>query len=70
MNAPVSGWIRITSLEPVVIPNVTGDGVADTIWKEVPAWQDPKTGQVFLDGEAHELLDEVKAQYLSGMPKV
>jgi hypothetical protein len=64
MKAPVSGWIRITSREPVVMPVITGDGIADTIWKEVPAWQDPTTGQVYLDGEAHELLDEVKAHYL------
>ena len=64
MKAPVPGWICITSREPVVIPDATGAGIAETIWKEVPAWQDPKTGQVFLDGEAHELLDEVKAQYL------
>jgi hypothetical protein len=46
------------------MPVITGDGIADTIWKEVPAWQDPTTGQVYLDGEAHELLDEVKAHYL------
>lgn len=64
MIATITGWTRITSREPVVIPDATGDGIAETIWTEVPAWQDPKTGMVFLDGEAHELLDEVKAQHL------
>lgn len=64
MNEPVPGWIRIISREPVVIPNATGDGIAETIYKDVPAWQDPKTGQVFLDGESHEILDGVKARYM------
>ena len=64
MNAPVPGWIRITSREPVVIPNATGDGIAETIWKDVPAWQDPKTGEVFLDGESRDILDGVKARYM------
>lgn len=64
MNAPVPGWIRTTSHEPVMIPNATGDGIIDTVWKDVPAWKDPVTGQIFLDGEAHEMLDAVKARYL------
>ena len=64
MRAPVPGWVCIISCEPVIIPDATGDGIADTIWTEVQAWQDPETGQVYLDGEAHEILDEVKAQYL------
>ncbi len=64
MMAPVPGWVCITSCEPAIIPDATGAGIADTIWTEVPAWQDPKTGQVFFDGEAHELLDEVKAKHL------
>jgi len=64
MKPPVPGWILITSREPVVIPTATGDGIAETIYKDVPAWQDPTTGQVFLDGEAHEILDGVKARYM------
>ena len=61
---PVPGWISITSNQPVFIPNATGDGVAETIMQEVPAWKDEKTGQIYLDGEAHEILDAVKARHL------
>jgi len=61
---PVPGWILTTSREPVHIPNATGDGIAETIWKEVPAWKDPESGEIFLDGEAREMLDSVKARYL------
>ena len=61
---PVPGWIAITSKQPVFIPNANGDGVAETIMQEVPAWKDPKTGAIYLDGEAHEMLDAVKARHM------
>lgn len=61
---PVPGWIAITSREPVQIPDTTGKGMAETIWKDVPAWKDPETDEIFLDGEAREILDAVKARYL------
>lgn len=61
---PVPGWIPITSHEPIAIPNATGDGVAETIWKDVPAWKDPQTGDIFLDGDAREMLDAAKARYM------
>lgn len=61
---PIPGWILITSREPVHIPDATGEGIAETIWKDVPAWKDPETGEIFLDGEAREILDSVKARYL------
>jgi DNA-binding transcriptional regulator YiaG len=61
---PVPGWKATTSKQPVFIPNAAGDGVAETIMTEVPAWQDPKTGTIYLDGEAHEILDTVKARHL------
>lgn len=64
MSAPVPGWVRITTREPVVIPNATGDGIAETLYRDVPAWQDPATGQIYLDGEAHAMLDAVKARYM------
>lgn len=65
MKAPlVPGWKATTSKQPVFIPNATGDAIAETIMTEVPAWQDPKTGKIYLDGEAHEMLDAVKARHL------
>ena len=61
---PVPGWMAVTSKQMVHIPNANGDGVAETIAQEVPAWQDPKTGKIYLDGAAHEILDAVKARHL------
>ena len=65
MKTPlVSNWIPITSREPVHIPDATGEGIAETIWKDVPAWKDPETGEVFLADEARKILESVKARYL------
>lgn len=64
MNPPVPGWVPTTAHQPVYIPTLTGDGIAETIWVDVPAWKDPTSGQVFLDGHASEKLDAVKARYL------
>ena len=63
-KAPVAGWVLVTSRQPVYIPETTGDGIAEIIWKDVPAWKDPKTGEIFLSGEARELLESTKARFL------
>lgn len=64
MNPPVPGWEKTVSREPVCIPKVDGQGIAETLWVDVPAWRDPKTNQIFLDGEASDKLDAVKARYM------
>ncbi len=64
MKPPVEGWVRTTSREPVYIPTADGKGIAETLWVDVPAWQDPKSGQVFLDGVGSERLEAVKARHL------
>lgn len=64
MNPPVPGWETTTAHQPVHIPTPTGDGIAETIWVDVPAWKDPVSGQVFLDGRAREKIDAIKARYL------
>lgn len=64
MNPPIPGWKQITSREPVHIPDATGAAVSETIWVDVLAWQDPATGEVFLDGDARKKLETVKARYL------
>ena len=61
---PVPGWKATISKQPVFIPNATRDAIAETIMTEVPAWEDPQTGKIYLDGEAHEMLDAVKARHL------
>ena len=63
MKPPVPGWDAITTREPVLIPTLEG-GVAETLWIEVPAWRNPKTGQVFLSDAARATLEKVKARHL------
>jgi DNA-binding transcriptional regulator YiaG len=55
---------RIDVLEPVHIPKLDGSGIAETIAVKVPAWRDPKDGDVFLDTEAIAILDKVKARHM------
>ena len=64
MNPPVPGWKATTAHQPVYIQNLSGDGIAETIWVDVPAWKDPASGQVFLDGHAREKIDAIKARHL------
>jgi hypothetical protein len=53
---------RIEVEEPVHIPTLDGTGIAETIDVKVPAWRDPKDGEVYLDTEATAILDKVKAR--------
>jgi DNA-binding transcriptional regulator YiaG len=55
---------RIEVEEPVHIPALDGAGIAETINVKVPAWRDPKDGEVYLDTEATAILDKVKARHL------
>jgi DNA-binding transcriptional regulator YiaG len=55
---------RIEVEEPVHIPNLDGTGIAETIQVKVPAWRDPKDGEVYLDAEATAILDKVKARHM------
>jgi DNA-binding XRE family transcriptional regulator len=53
---------RIESEEPVTIPGA--DGSTRTITVKVPAWRDPKDGEIYLDAEAIALIDKTRARYL------
>jgi len=64
MKPPVPGWEAITTREPVLIPTPEGDAVAEALFIEVPAWRNPKTGQVFLTDAARATLEQVKARHL------
>jgi DNA-binding transcriptional regulator YiaG len=55
---------RIEIEEDVLIPTLDGSGVAETIKVKVPAWRDPKDGEIYLDGEALRILDQTKARHL------
>ena len=64
MTAPVAGWERTVSREPVYIPTASGENVSETLWVDVPAWRDPESGVIYLDEEGREKLEAVKARYL------
>lgn len=49
---------------PVHIPTLDGKAIAETIMVKVTGMRDAKTGELFLDGEALELLDKAKARYM------
>ena len=51
----------------VHIPNVDGDGVAETIRIEVPVRVDPESGEEILTPEAHELIEKTKARRMGLM---
>jgi hypothetical protein len=64
ISAPVAGWEPTTSHEPVYIPTADGESIAETIYVNVPAWRDPKTGTIYLDETGRAKLEAVKARYL------
>lgn len=41
-----------------------GDGIVETIDVEVNAWKNPRTGDVFFDGEARKILEKAKARHM------
>jgi DNA-binding transcriptional regulator YiaG len=49
---------------PVHIPTLDGKAVAETIMVTVEGIRDAKTGELFLDGNALELLDKAKARHM------
>lgn len=61
---PVPGWIAILSKEKVIVP-VYGKTKYKIIAEiEVPAWQDPISKEIFLDGDATNKIEEAKARYM------
>lgn len=54
---------RIEVDEPVDIPNADGTAIAQTITVKVPAWRDPKDGEVYLDADSIAAIDKAKARH-------
>lgn len=53
---------RIESEEQITIPAV--DGTVRTLTLKVPAWRDPRDGEIYLDAAAITLLDKARARHL------
>lgn len=67
MNNPMLNWEKIKTKVPVCIPTIDGKKTAETVEVEVPAYRNPKDGEVYLDGDALQMLDDAKARYIGLM---
>ena len=54
---------RIESEEKIILPNAEGTGTR-TLTLKVPAWRDPKDGEIYLDADSFALIDKAKARHL------
>ena len=64
MSDPTKNWKKITTRVPVKIPTLDGKRIAETVEVEVTAYRNPADGEIYLDGEALEVLDNVKARHM------
>lgn len=64
MNPPYSHFEKVEVDETIDIPNADGTGISQSITVKVPAWRDPKDGEIYLDADAIALLDKAKARHL------
>lgn len=64
MNTMNEGKIPVEMEMPVHIPTPDGKSVAETIRVKVPAIKDTATGEVYLTGEALEIMDKAKARLM------
>lgn len=64
MKTMKEGMIPIETEMPVHIPTPDGKSVAETVMVKVPALKDPATGEVYLTGEAQEIMDKAKARLM------
>lgn len=60
---PIPGWKAIRSKEKIIVPAFGKAGYEIVAEIEVPAWQDPESKEIFLDGEATEKIEEAKARH-------
>lgn len=64
MNTTDERRIRIETEMPVRIPTPDGKAIAETVMVKVPALKDALTGEVYLTGEALEIMDKAKARHM------
>jgi len=60
---PVEGWKPAKIKYRVKIATLDGTAVAETVEVEIDAWKNGE-GEVFLDGEAREKIENTKARYM------
>ncbi len=67
MSDPIKNWKKIRTKVPVKIPTLDGKGIQETVEVEVHAYQNPTDGEIYLDGDALQMLDGVKARHMGLM---
>lgn len=67
MSDPIKNWKKIRTKVPVKIPTLDGKGIQETVEVEVHAYQNPTDGEIYLDGDALQVLDGVKARHMGLM---
>jgi DNA-binding transcriptional regulator YiaG len=60
---PVEGWEPEKITYPVAIPTLDGKSVVRTVELEIDAWRNA-AGEIFLDGDAEEKIEAVKARHM------
>jgi DNA-binding transcriptional regulator YiaG len=65
MNKPGNNWKKIETEEEITIPTPNGKTTAKKI--KIPAYQDPKTNEIYYDGKTIRTIDDEKARHL-GLP--
>jgi DNA-binding transcriptional regulator YiaG len=60
---PIPGWIATRITYPVRIPNLDGDGFAETVEIEIDAWKNAD-GEIFLDGDGNDLIEKTRARHM------
>ena len=64
MNPPLPHWQRCESEEEVTVPSPDDKSPATVLKVMVPAWRDPATGEIYLDGDAIRILDDARARHM------
>lgn len=67
MSHPMKNWQKIKTKVPVHIAKVNSKEIAETVEVEVTAYRNPKDGEIYLDGDALQMLDDAKARYMGLM---
>lgn len=49
---------------PIAIPTPDGNGIAETLTYKTEALKDPETGEIYLNGETLEKIDQIKARHM------
>ena len=62
MSTLYKNWEPVEVEEPVHIPTVDGDAVAETVLVKVKGYRNPTDGEIYFDQEALDYLDKVKAR--------